>query len=173
MKYRYYITGVCGTGKSTIAEELNKRGILAIDQDSKEYGFCNWKHNQTKEKVEFEYGIGKEFLEAHDWYCDIEKLKETLNSIEGIVFVCGVTANQDQYLDLFDKVFLLQCPVEVFTKRIDTRDTNHFGKHISEKEHILDWYQELEERLINKGAIVINSDAPVNAIADVILENIK
>lgn len=35
MKKRYYVTGVSGTGKTTITKELNKRGFFAIDQDSK------------------------------------------------------------------------------------------------------------------------------------------
>ena len=173
MSKRYYITGVCGTGKTTVAQELNNRGIRAIDQDSKEYGLCSWKHNKTKEDAQFEYGIGKEFLEANDYYCDVEKLKRLLDTtFDETVFVCGVSANQDEYLDLFDKVFLLRCAPETFVKRIDAREDNEFGKHQSEKEHILDWYQELEAGLINKGAVVINSDAPVAAVADEILEYI-
>ena len=105
MKKRYYITGVCGTGKSTVAEELNRRGIQAIDQDSKEYSLCTWKHNETKEDTQFEYGIGKEYLEANDYYCDVEKLKELLDKASDTIFVCGVSANQNDYLNLFDKVF--------------------------------------------------------------------
>ena len=172
MKKRYYITGVSGTGKTSIAEELNNRGLYAIDQDSKVFGLCSWKHNQTKESAQFEYGIGKEFLEANDWYCDIEKLKGLLDTAPDIAFVCGVTANQDEYLNLFDTVFVLQCPSEVFSKRIDERENNQFGKHPSEKEHLLGWYQELEQGLISKGAIVVNCDNPVNVVVDEILKNI-
>lgn len=172
MKKRYYITGVCGTGKTTVAEELNKRGYYAIDQDSKEYGICSWKNNETKEQAEFEYGIGKEFLEAHDWYADVERLKKLLDKASDVAFVCGVSANQNDYLDIFDKVFLLQCQPEVFTKRVDVRENNDFGKHPSEKQHILDWYKELEDGLINKGAIIINSDKPISSVVDEILNNI-
>ena len=173
MKKRYYITGVSGTGKSTVAEELNKRGIKAIDQDSRVYGLCSWKHNQTKEDTRFEYGIGKEFLEANDWYCDIEKLKKLFDSFDETVFVCGVTANQDDYLNLFDKVFLLQCSPETFSKRIDIRENNQFGKHPSEKEHLLNWYVELEQGLVEKGAIVINSEFSTDIVVDEILKNIE
>ena len=172
MQKRYYITGVCGTGKTTVAGELNSRGICAIDQDSKEYGLCSWKHNKTKEDAQFEYGIGKEFLEANDYYCDIEKLKRLLDTFDEAVFVCGVSANQDEYLNMFDKVFLLRCSQETFVQRIDARNDNEFGKDPSEKDHILDWYQELEEGLIHKGATVINSDAPVDTVVDEILNNI-
>ncbi len=172
MEKRYYITGICGTGKSTVGEELNKRGMYAIDQDSKVYGLCSWKNTKTKEDAHFEYGIGKEFLEAHDWYCDIEKLKKLLGGADKTTFVCGVTANQDEYLYLFDKVFLLQCSPETFIKRIDTR-SKKFGKHSSEKEHLLSWHDELEQGLINKGAIVINSENPIDFVVDEILKNIN
>ncbi len=169
MKKRYYITGVSGTGKTTISEELNIRGIYAIDQDSREYGLCNWKHNTTKEDAQFKYGIGKEFLEVNDWYCDIKKLKQLLDKAPDITFVCGVTANQNEYLHLFDKVFVLQCSEKTLLNRIDTREGNHFGKHPTEKEHILNWYQGLEKGLIDKGAIPINCEKPVTEIVDEIM----
>lgn len=172
MRKIYYITGASGTGKSTISKELNKRGILSIDQDSKEYGLCSWKNNKTMENASFEYGIGKEFLETNDWYCDIEKLKQILSENENIIFVCGVTANQNEYLNLFDKVFLLKCKTEELIKRIDKREDHQFGKHLSEKEHILSYCDEFEKNLINKGAVVINSDDPVSIVVEEILKNI-
>lgn len=173
MKKRYYVTGVSGTGKTTITKELNKRGFFAIDQDSKELKLCSWKHNETMEEARFEYGIGKEFLEANDWYCDIEKLKRILNENRNITFVCGVSANQNEYLNIFDKVFLLRCSPEELVKRIDKREDHDFGKDPEEKEHILNWYEDFEKDLMNKGAIVINSDNPINVVVDDILKNIS
>lgn len=171
MRKIYYVTGISGTGKSTVTKELNKRGIFSIDQDSKEYGLCSWKHNETMKDARFEYGIGKEFLEANDWYCNIEKLKQILDDNKNIKFVCGVSANQDEYLNLFDKVFLLQCSPEILIKRIDEREDHQFGKHPSEKEHILNWYEEFEENLISKGAIAINNNNSINFVVDEILKN--
>jgi hypothetical protein len=121
----------------------------------------------------FEYGIGKEFLEANDWYCDIKKLKKILNDDKKITFVCGVSANQDEYLNLFDKVFLLHCSIDILVKRIDSREDHQFGKHPSEKEHILNWYQEFEENLINKGAIAIHNNNAIDIVVNQILENIN
>lgn len=125
------------------------------------------------EEARFEYGIGKEFLEANDWYCDIEKLKRILNENRNITFVCGVSANQNEYLNIFDKVFLLRCSPEELVKRIDKREDHDFGKDPEEKEHILNWYEDFEKDLMNKGAIVINSDNPINVVVDDILKNIS
>lgn len=173
MRKIYYVTGVSGTGKSTVTKELNKRGIImAIDQDSKEYGLCSWKHNKTMKEAKFEYGIGKEFLEANDWYCDIEKLKQILNDNKNITFVCGVSANQNEYLNIFDKVFLLRCSPDELVKRIDKREDHNFGKDPAEKEHILNWYGEFEKDLINRGAVVIDSDKSIDVVVGEILKNI-
>jgi len=57
---KIYITGISGTGKSTIAEELNKKGIYSIDIDSEKFNLCHWKNKETKEAVYFEYGMGKD-----------------------------------------------------------------------------------------------------------------
>lgn len=172
MRKIYYVTGVSGTGKTTITKELNQRGIIAIDQDSKEFRLCRWKHNETMKDACFEYGIGNEFLEANDWYCDVEKLKKILHENNKISFVCGVSANQNEYLDLFDKVFLLQCSPDELVKRINKREDHQFGKHQSEKEHILNYYKEFEEDLINRGAVVINSDNSIDIVVDEILNNL-
>lgn len=169
MKKLYYITGVSGTGKTTLAEELNKLGYYTLDQDT----ISSWKHNETKEDAKFEHGIGKEFLEANDWYADIDKLKDILEEAPEVAFVCGVSANQDEYLNIFDKVFLLQCSLDTFVKRIDTRVNNDFGKHPLEKEHILNWYEGYEKHLIEQGALVINSDAPIEDVIDEILKKIN
>lgn len=172
-KYRkFYITGVSGTGKTTMTKELNQRGILAIDQDSKEFGLCSWKHNETMQDARFEYGIGNEFLESNDWYCDIEKLKKILDDNKEISFVCGVSANQNEYLDIFDKVFLLQCSPEELVKRINKREDHQFGKHQSEKDHILNYYKDFEEDLIKKGAIPINAEGSVDSVVNAIISNI-
>ena len=139
-----------------------------MDQDS----ISSWKNNETREDAHFEYGIGKEFLDAHGWYVDVERLKELLDKAPDIAFVCGVTENQDDYFNLFDKVFLLQCPKDTFTKRIDNRGKK-FGKHPSEKEHLLGWHEGFEQNLIDKGVTVINSEKPIDVVVDEILNHIK
>ena len=163
-----YITGVSGTGKSAIAEELNKRGIYTIDIDSSELDLCHWRNNKTQEKVYFEFGMDKDWMEAHGWYCDIEKLKKLLDVQRDIIFVVGLATNQNEYLNLFDKIFLLQCKEETFLERLETRTSNDFGKHPLEKGYILDFYKNFEKAMLEKGVFVVNAEEPL----DVVMENI-
>ncbi len=169
---RIYITGISGTGKSAIAEELNKRGIYTIDIDKSEYDLCFWQNNETLEKVYFEYGMNKDWMEAHGWFCDIEKLKKMLDVPKDIIVVVGLAQNQNEYLDLFDEIFLLQCKEEIFLERIKVRPSNDFGKHPLEKEYILDFYKKFEKVTLEKGAVSINTEERLNVVVENIISKI-
>ncbi|MBI3335917.1 MAG: AAA family ATPase, partial [Candidatus Portnoybacteria bacterium] len=137
---KIYITGVSGTGKSTLAKELNRLGIFAIDMDTVE-GLCHWRNKKTGERTYYYSGIGRDWIEAHEWLCDIEKLKKLLKK-DGLVAVLGLASNQDEYLNLFDKVFLLHCGEKTFLHRLNTRKgKDEFARDPSEQEHILSWYK--------------------------------
>ena len=164
MTSRFYITGISGTGKSTLAKELGKQGVTAFDIDSVP-GLCHWRDRATHEKADYQYGIGKDWLDAHEWICDPEKLKGLLDQAIGKTVVLGLASNQDSFLSFFGKVFLLHCRRETFLQRLSTRDgDNQFAKDKSEQEHILSWYEDFESRLVQQGAIPIDTDE--NSISD-------
>jgi broad-specificity NMP kinase len=171
---KFYITGVFGTGKSTLATELEKRSVTAFDIDSVA-GLCHWRNRATHERADYQYGIGKDWLDAHEWICDTEKLKSLLNGANGNVVVLGLASNQDSFLNLFNKVFLLRCRQETFLHRLSTRNgENQFAKDKSEQEHILSWYKDFEANALKNGAIPIDTDENSAVdIADEILTLIK
>ena len=112
--------------------------------------------------------MGREWVEAHEWRCDAEKLRELFDREDTIV-VLGITSNQEEYLHLFEKIFLLQCTEKTFLHRLDTRTNQIFGKQKSEQESILSWYKQFEERMIKTGAIPISTEQPISAVADVVM----
>ena len=129
------ITGVAGTGKSTISKALNEKGISSIDF-SDVPGLCYWQHKITKQ-LENPLVKNVEWLDAHERICDIKKLKEILNQ-RGDVIITGVAninianSNQGEYFDLFDKVLLLQCSPETIVKRMVLRKTR-WGRNKTER----------------------------------------
>lgn len=164
---KFYITGIAGTGKSSIIAELNKRCIKALDIDTPE--FCYWM-NKNGEKAKYENGVGKKWIEKYDYLCDKGKLRTLLDSQkDNLVFIAGIADNQDEYLDWFDKVFILQCDQDVLLDRLINRDTNNFAKEKSEQEYVLNSYEEFVENLRKKGAIPINSAGTVQEVTDQIL----
>jgi len=169
---KFYITGISGVGKSSVSELLNERGIFSIDIDAVK-GLCHWRNKKTFEKAHWYSGIGEEWLEAHDWICDTEKLIQLLDQDKDIIVVVGNSSNQQGYLDLFDKVFILRCSPETFTDRINNRTNNDYGKHEIEQKRILSWYKNFEDRLIKQGAIPINTEESLDIIVDRIVGYIK
>ncbi len=168
---KFYITGISGTGKSALVKEPGKRGVRAFDIDAVP-GLCHWKNKLTGERAKYQSGVGKDWIEAHDWICDKDKLMKLLDDKDDIMVVAGIASNQDEYLDLFDKTFLLHCREEIFLHRLNTRKENEFAKEKSEQEQVLSWYKDFEDKMLKKGAIPVDTEESVSGVADKIMSYI-
>jgi len=165
-----YITGLSGTGKTTIAKELENRGykVISIDEHP---NLCCWINKITKEKVDYNADLNLDFVQTHDWVCDISMLKELLNSYssEDDIFVTGITANQNEFIDMFDKIIFLKCPPDVLIDRLNNRTNNDFGKNKEIQDMILSSHSDFENNLIQKGAKVIDVDRDLEEVIGDIL----
>ena len=171
---KIYITGVSGTGKSAIAKELKKRGLFAFDIEEIE-GMCYWIDRKTQEQVA-DYNPTTDWLETHDWICDIKKLKELLETDKDTIIITGITGNQDDYLKLFDKIFLLQSTEETFVNRMALRHLkpaeNSYGQHPAERDFAIRNYKNFEDKMLALGTIPINSEYSISEVANEILKKI-
>ncbi|HYC34172.1 MAG TPA: AAA family ATPase [Candidatus Paceibacterota bacterium] len=167
---KIYITGISGTGKTTIHGELQKRGFHTISLDETD-DLCCWIDKETKEKVQRKVELNREFTDKHNWVCDTEYLKKLLDKEADLVFVLGVASNQNEFLNIFDKVLLLQCKPETFLHRLTHRTNNEFGKDKSVQDRIMEWYEEFENKLLNKGAIPINTDRSIDEIVTEVVKH--
>lgn len=170
---KFYITGVSGTGKSALIKELERRGVRAFDIDDVPE-LCHWKNKLTGEKAKYRSGVGKDWIEAHEWICDKDKLVKLLDAEnDTAIVVAGIASNQDEFLDLFDKVFLLHCREETFLHRLSNREENEFAKEKSEQEQVLSWYKDFEDKMLKKSAIPVNTEVPVSIVTDQIISQIE
>jgi len=169
---KIFITGSSASGKSTLGEQLKSRGYSVIDID--ETGSCAWHKNGTEEIENYSPGLGRKWLEEHEWICDYDKIWGEIESTKSeVVFVVGITTNQYSVLEKFDSVYLLTVDPDTLLHRLKNRTTNYFGKDESEQEFLLDINPRFEKRMIDLGATALDSSKPVEELADIIIQKEK
>jgi broad-specificity NMP kinase len=168
------LTGVSGTGKSTIIKALNEREVFSIDLHDVP-GLFFWQDKKTKEKVEYASVTSREWFDTVDRLCDINKLKKIFDQYDDIVMAGTISSNdQQEFLSLFDKVILLQCNPETLIHRMETRtNKSGYGKTKAEQEDNIEWQKEFEPQLLSYGAIPVNPDEDLNNVVERIIEIIK
>jgi dephospho-CoA kinase len=143
------VTGMSGTGKSSVLLELAKRGHNIVDTDSDEWS--EWVTSDGEP----------------DWIWREEKITALLTAhSSGMLFVAGCKSNQGKFYPLFDAVVLLSAPSEVILKRIETRDTNNYGKKPLERQKILEHLEFVEPLLRATATAEIDASKPLLEVAD-------
>lgn len=155
----YLIEGVSGTGKTSVCNELQRRGYHAIHGD-RELAYQG--DPETGEPTD---GFTHEH---HIWRVDkVKGLVE--NQDEAVTFFCGGSRNFSKFIDLFDGVFVLEVDLDTLNRRLDERSENEWGKKQSERELIARLHQTKED--IPKIAIVIDANAPLALVVDEIVRH--
>jgi thymidylate kinase len=169
-----FITGIPGSGKSTVRSELLKRGFEAHDVD--EDGLKQWRDKKTKvfkSNLHLSWSAAsKDFKETHDLDVVPEKIKAIADSADAKpVFLCGSTGNEKELWNYFDKVFCLSIDSQTLHERIKHRKNNTFGKNKEEFQNILRWHKGSDEAYTKFGATLIDATQPVEKIVNEILEH--
>lgn len=141
------ITGMSGTGKSTILAELARRGHRVVDTD---HG--DWIDRSGPEPLWDEDRIGELLDEDPD----------------GTLFVAGCVANQGRFYDRFAAVVLLSAPEDVILARVAGRTTNPFGKRPAERARIAADLRAIEPLLRRGATAEIDTRRPVGEVADLV-----
>ena len=162
-----YITGMVGTGKSTVSEELNKRGFESHDAD--EEGFNYWfnrkTHNIAKNLSKYKVHTPS-FHKKYEWLMIRSKVEELHKRAQDkIIFLCGVTGNENDMSDLFAREIELIIDENTLKHRLSTRISNDFGKAPFELELVLGWYKSLTPR-----TLTIDASQSLDKVVDEILK---
>ncbi|MFG1602501.1 AAA family ATPase [Actinoplanes sp. NPDC049265] len=135
------ITGMSGTGKSTVLAELGRRGHRVVDTD---YG-----------------GYAVETADGQVW--DEERVGALLGT--GPDFVSGCVPNQGVFYPRFAAVVLLSAPLDVLLERVGARTTNPFGRTPEQRARIAADHAAVEPLLRAGASIELDARRPVEDLA--------
>jgi dephospho-CoA kinase len=145
---RVLLTGMSGTGKSSVTEELVARGYKAIDTDD------GWSELQPDGRQLWREDALQSLLATED---------------AGVLFVAGCEENLGKFLPQFDHVVLLAAPLETLVERLATRTNNAYGKPTEEFRRFLDDVRNVEPLLREVADHEVRTTVPLDEVVTTIL----
>lgn len=157
----YLISGVSCSGKTSVCEELERRGHQAI------HGDRTLAYRGDPITGEPAAG-GADARRA--WIWDVGKVEALMaDTAHAATFFCGGSRNYDRFIDGFDAVFVLEIDPGTLNRRLAARPADEWGGTASQGESYARLQQETGEG-IPRHAIRIDATAPLSSVVDAILE---
>lgn len=174
MKEKILITGMAGSGKSTVCRVLEAMGYEAYGIEEID-GMFGMYHEGTKEVFVDYDNSDPEKIKRAEWLCDTERLKELIASQKSeLAFYCGIASNMDDLLPLFDTVLMLRVEADQLSSRLSNREgTDDIGNTEASRQTVLGWKDWWEDEMQDKGAIVIDARETPDSVAKKILGYIR
>lgn len=158
----YLIEGLSGTGKTSVCDELLRRGRHAVHGD-----------RELAYQGDPETGAPTQAggHEHHIW--NVDKVKALIaDRDEAATFFCGGSRNSSKFIHLFDGVLVLEVDVDTLNRRLDERpDEEWGGGKPTERELILWWHQTKTD--VPENAEAIDATAPIEHVVDEILRRCR
>ena len=145
---RVLLTGMSGTGKSSVIGALAACGYKAVDTDD---GWCEPSPDGRQQ-----------------WR---EDAIERLLAIEDadVLFVAGCEENQVRFHPRFDAIILLSAPAEILAERLASRTGNPYGKAPGELRRVLHDLQAIEPLLRKAADYEIRTTMPLSEVVTAVL----
>jgi predicted kinase len=167
-----HVTGVPGTGKSTLRAQLEAVGFLAADGDD---GLCAWFDRATSAQVA-DIPVGQRTV---DWYENyqwrpipgtIERLSAECADRTG--FLLGVFGDEAAQGEHFGARFFLTAPTGVIEARLKQRDGHGYDTRFAAFGGLAAWQEAAESRWDRAGYAPLDAARPVTAVAGELLARV-
>lgn len=145
---RILLTGMSGTGKSSVIRALADLGYKAIDTDD---GWCEQLPDGRQR-----------------WQEDaIAALLATEDT--DVLFVAGCEENQVRFHPQFDRIILLSAPVKTMMQRLGARTGNPYGKAPGDLGRVISDTQNIEPLLRQAADHEISTTLPLDDVVTGVL----
>jgi shikimate kinase len=139
---RILLTGMSGTGKTTVLDELSRRGHLTVDTD-----YNGWTQP--------------------DGLWDEQRMNQLLAQHSDVI-VSGTVENQGHFYDRFEHIVLLSAPIAVLIDRVSRRTNNPYGKSPAQQAEITNYVRTVEPLLRRGATLELDGRHPVAHLADTV-----
>jgi gluconate kinase len=155
-KRNYLVEGLSGGGKSSVYEELIRRGYKAISTDRA------WAYHADPDT-----GLPGGPIHHDNFMWDAQKAVSELESREPeLLFVCGSSRNRDRFLPYFTKIFNLRIDNDTMRRRLEERTDDDWPLGHAGVELMLTLNRSDEKPA---GAIDVDATQPLNRVVDELL----
>jgi hypothetical protein len=156
------IEGVSCSGKTSVCDELQRRGYHAVHGDR---DLAYWGDPVTGEPLE---------SSAYEhWIWDVDEVTALVaDQNHAATFLCGGSRNFERFIDLLDGVFVLEIDLETLNRRLALRPEDEWGGPASDGESKARLQHATREG-IPENAITIDATVPVARVVDAILEECR
>jgi shikimate kinase len=141
---RVLVTGMSGAGKTTVLDELRRRGHVTVDTD-----YDGW--------------------ERPNGLWDEQRMTELLVGHSDVV-VSGTVENQGNFYGRFDHAVLLSAPLHVLVARVRRRTNNPYGRSSEQRAEIVQFKRTVEPLLRKGSTLELDGQRPVPELANAIEE---
>ncbi|MBR0822923.1 AAA family ATPase [Bradyrhizobium liaoningense] len=156
---RVLITGMSGTGKSSVIEGLVARGHQAYDLDTPEWS--QWVDTDPADMLTPAQG--------KDWAWREDRVRALLSQPgDGTLFISGCAENMRRLFSMIDAIILLSAPAATIMERLTMR-SGGYGQIAEERQKVCHLISTIEPLLRESADYEIDTTRPITSIVDEIL----